>query len=373
MNYLIRNVRLEDKENVDILVIGSHIIDIGQKLEYSLPAMKIVDAHGARVIAGLIDQHVHSIGGGGEDGPASRVPPIVFSDCAKAGVTTLVGTLGTDSHTRSLRDLLAMTQALDETGINAYCLTGSYEYPSPTLTGDVADDLLFCKPVIGCKLAISDHRCSCPTTEEIIRLASKVRLGGLISHKVGELHIHVGADSRGIEQLFDIIERTILPVTIFRPTHMGSHLEQAERFVRKGGFVDITAGRNAPEAIATLLSRLPPALWPQVTVSSDSNGSLPKWNDKREIIGMDRGRMTSLLQTLSILVEEKGLPLSEVLPLFTSNVAKALHFTQVGSVEIGKQADLVLLDGEFQVQSVMAKGVWLSFDSQILVKGMFED
>ena len=48
-----------------------------------------------------------------------------FSDCVRAGVTTMVGLLGTDCRTRSLADLLAMTKGLTATGITSYCLTGA--------------------------------------------------------------------------------------------------------------------------------------------------------------------------------------------------------------------------------------------------------
>ncbi|MDD7201938.1 MAG: beta-aspartyl-peptidase [Sphaerochaetaceae bacterium] len=374
MTVLLRDAHVcapEDKGVQDILIVGDRIVAMEKKLDVRVPGLEVIDMQGALVIPGLIDQHVHIIGGGGEDGCASRVPPLEFSDCAKAGVTSLVGTLGTDSHTRTIRDLLAKTMSLNHDGVTAHCLTGAYEYPSPTLTGNVADDLVFCEPIIGCKLAISDHRCSCPTTDEIIRLASQVRLGGLIGGKVGELHIHVGADDRGIEQLFEIQQRTILPVTQFRPTHMGRHLEQAQKWCEMGGYTDITSGKKSADAIVTLLSRLDSSKWNLVTMSSDSNGSFPKWNDKREIIGMDRGRMTSLIETIRDVVE-KGVPLEAAVSLSTSHVADALKFKDQGRIQPGCVADLAFMDG-WEVSSVMAKGQWLMRKGNLVKTGMFGD
>lgn len=374
MAWVLRSVHVyapEDKGIQDILVVGERIVAMGKKLEVVLPGLETIDMQGAAAIPGLIDQHVHIIGGGGEDGCASRVPPLEFSDCARAGVTNLVGTLGTDSHTRTVRDLLAKAMSLAHDGVTAHCLTGAYEFPSPTLTGNVADDLVFCGPIIGCKLAISDHRCSCPTTEEIIRLASQVRLGGLIGGKVGELHIHVGADERGIEQLFEIQQKTILPVTQFRPTHMGRHLEQGRKWCEMGGYTDITSGEKSADAIVTLLSRLDPSRWGLVTMSSDSNGSFPKWNDRREIIGMDRGRMTSLLETMRGAVE-KGLSFETAISLSTSHVADALKFKDYGRIQPGCMADLTFLK-DWKAYSVMAKGRWLMQKGNLVKKGMFGD
>lgn len=359
----------EDLGVQDILVAGGKIVAMGKNLEVVLPGLEEVDLEGAVVIPGLVDQHVHVTGGGGEAGFPSRVPPLAFSDCAKAGVTTLVGTLGTDSHTRTLRDLIAKVGELEQNGITAYCLTGAYEYPSPTLTGNVSDDIVFIKPVIGCKLAISDHRCSYPTTEEIIRLVGQVRLAGLESGKVGELHIHVGADPRGIEQLFEIHEKTIIPVTQFRPTHMGGHVEQAIRWCGIGGYSDITSSSTVANAALKLYEKLGKTCWDHVTMSSDSNGSFPKWNEKREIIGMDRGRMTTLLEGMEAMVKG-GMRFTDAISLSTSHPADALHFTEAGHVKVGCRADLCILDG-FKPVSVMAKGNWLLKDGQVVKTGMF--
>lgn len=370
---LLRNVRVHAPEDLgvrDVLVAGSRIEAVAEHLEVSVPGLEVVDCGGRDAVPGLVDQHVHVLGGGGEDGCASRVPPIAFSDCAKAGVTTLVGTLGTDCRTRTVRDLVANVMGLDKEGITAYCLTGSYEYPSPTLTGNVEDDIVFCAPIIGCKLAISDHRCSFPTTEEIVRLAGMCRLGGLIGGKVGELHIHVGADPRGIEQLFEIHERTILPITQFRPTHMGRHLAQAQKLVELGGYADLTAGPSTAGELTTLLSRLDRKRWSQVTMSSDSNGSFPKWNEKREIVGMDRGRMTSLLETMHAAVDA-GLDFTTAVSLCTRNVSDALKLGDAGRIAPGARADLCFLDG-WKPYAVMAKGAWLMRAGVVVKKGMFE-
>lgn len=120
---MIKHADLYTPEHVgirDMLIANDRIVAIGTNLEFSMGAIETIDLQGRIAIPGLIDQHVHSIGGGGEDGYASRVPPLRFSDCVKAGVTTLVGLLGTDSRTRSLADLLAMTKGLTATGITSY-------------------------------------------------------------------------------------------------------------------------------------------------------------------------------------------------------------------------------------------------------------
>ena len=58
------------------------------------------EAGGCIIVPGLVDIHVHLIGGGGEAGPASRTPECQLSDLLNAGITTVVGVLGTDCVSR---------------------------------------------------------------------------------------------------------------------------------------------------------------------------------------------------------------------------------------------------------------------------------
>ena len=107
----------------DILICNDRVIGVKEKIDTLPEGCRVIDAAGRKVIPGMIDQHVHVTGGGGESGFTSRVPEIQLSDIVKAGVTTVVGLLGTDSRTRSVQNLLAKTKALNEEGITAYCLT----------------------------------------------------------------------------------------------------------------------------------------------------------------------------------------------------------------------------------------------------------
>ena len=62
-----------------------------------------------------------------------------------------------------------------------------------TFTGSVREDIVFLDPVIGVgEVAISDHRSSQPTYEEILSFASDAHVAGLITGKAGILHLHLG-------------------------------------------------------------------------------------------------------------------------------------------------------------------------------------
>ena len=353
----------------DILICSDRIIAMEPELKALPEGCRIVDAAGRRVIPGLIDQHVHVTGGGGESGFTSRVPELRFSDSVKAGVTTLVGLLGTDSRTRSVRNLLAKTKALNEEGITAYCLTGAYEIPSPTLTGSVGDDIMFLQEVIGVKVAISDHRSSNLTKEEMVKLASEARIAGLLSKKPGIVHMHTGVGRQGLKMILDIVRTTDIPIQHFRPTHMRKMLEDdVVEFAGLGGYVDYTSSEEPDEKSQEILDVLARGI-PEdhLTISSDSNGSMPKWGPNKELIGITYAKMTSLFGQIKSLVLKKGMPLERALCFVTRNVAQALEiYPRKGCLAPGSDADLVVIDSEMEIQTVVAKGQVLMEEGEVV-------
>ena len=219
--------------------------------------------------------------------------------------------------------------------------------------------------------AIADHRCSHPTRDELIRLVSDIRMASLVSGKVGELHVHVGASPEGIEPIMDIVRTTDIPISHFRPTHLGRRLEEASQFTHMGGYADITAKAGVSEFFPGLMETAVPEL---LTISSDSNGSMPKWDEKHEhIVGMGVGDMANLYRVVYEMVTQQGVALEKALPFITSNVARALElYPRKGCIAEGSDADMVLLDEGYQIDTVLAKGRIMMQDKQVLVKGTFE-
>lgn len=373
---LLKNVRINldnPNEVADVFIAGGKIQAIGRKLEPALPNMEVLDGDGKTAIPGYIDQHVHITGGGGEDGFSSRVPEIQLSDCIRGGVTTLVGLLGTDSITRSVENVVAKTKALRSEGLTAYCLTGAYEYPSPTLTGSVKKDIAYIEEVIGVKIAISDHRSSNLCKQDLIRLASEARLGGLLSRKPGLVHIHVGSGKRKLGLLFDILETEDIPIQIFRPTHVGRVFDDAVRFANLGGYIDFTAEEESRESAQMMVKAFEQAPVERITLSTDSNGSMPKWNENKEIIGMGVGQITTLHHTVKSLVQDCGVPLSQAILPGTATVAKALGLAdRKGRLAEGYDADLILLDDQMNIDTVMAGGAIMMRSGSLIKKGIFE-
>ena len=153
---------------VDVLIAGGQIAWIGSGAPALPPAFEVLerDLSGARLVPGFVDGHAHVTGGGGESGYASRVPPMDPSAFTRAGVTSVVGLLGTDDTVRTTGELLAGVRGLCEVGLSAWCYTGGYHLPPCTLTGSLRGDIVHLDSVIGIgELALSDFRSSQPTLE----------------------------------------------------------------------------------------------------------------------------------------------------------------------------------------------------------------
>ena len=373
--YLVKNVKLFDPQpmgKVDILVTNDRVAAVGNDLHPQIPGLTVIDGTGKTAVPGFIDQHVHVTGGGGEGGFNSRTPELMLSTVIKAGVTTLVGLLGTDSYTKSVENVLAKTKEFNADGITAYCLTGAYVYPPVTVTGSVSKDIVYIKEILGCKLAISDHRCSRPTKEELIRLASDIRMAALVSGKPGILHIHLGGCGRQLEDIIEIVEEAYLPIKHFRPTHLDCNPKTALRFMELGGWADFTAEPSKTDELYDVIQK---AGIEHLTVSSDSNGSIPVWNEARDqVVAVKVGGMDPLYEIIRNLVVDFNVPMETAIQLITSNVARALElYPEKGTVRSGSHADMVLLDENLHIDTVMAMGKLMMKDKQLLVKGAFEE
>ncbi len=384
---LLRNAQVHAPEPLGqqhLLLGGGRILWMGATLS-ELPAtlaVQTIDLQGRRLIPGLIDAHVHVTGGGGEAGFRTRVPPLGVSRFTRAGITTVVGLLGTDDVARGPSDLLATVYALREEGLTALAFTGGYHVPPRTLTGTVRGDLVFIEALIGIgEVAISDHRSSQPTFDELLRLASDAHVAGLMTGKAGLLHLHLGDGPRGLELVRRALAESELPPRVFHPTHVNRRkalFDEALELAGRGCTIDLTAfpieeGEDAWSAADALMRYLDSgAAAERITVSSDAGGCLPVFDAEGHVCRMGVGESGALLETLHEVLQ-RGVPLERALPAFTSNPARLLRLPAKGRIRVGADADLVALDEAGAAHDVMAGGVVHVRAGHIEHRGLFEN
>lgn len=382
---LLRNANVFAPEPLGL----QNLVVCGKKLIYMRSALPQISEHfsvneidlqGKSVIPGFIDAHTHITGGGGEAGFSTRVPPVPLSRFTSAGVTSVVGLLGTDDITRNTQSVVAQVHALREEGLSAWCYTGGYHLPPTTLTGSVKSDIVFIDPIIAVgELAISDHRSSQPTFEEFIKIAAECHVARLMTGKAGVLHLHLGDGERGLSLVRRAIQETEIPARTFNPTHVNRRralFDEACELTQSGCWIDITAFETGPggyepdEAILHYLAQgLPPD---KLTISSDGGGCLPCFNAQGDLTKMDFATSQSMTSVFFSLLRQ-GQKIEQVLPFFTSNVAQLLQLANKGQLNVNGDADLVVLNTKQNgIDHVMALGRWHKFNGEQLMKGTFE-
>ena len=371
----------------DVVISSDKIEGIYENLK--IPAdfinINVIEGKGKILFPGFIDCHVHINGGGGEGGFKTRTPEIKLTDLTRAGITTVVGCIGTDAICRDMRSLLAKAKALEEEGITTYCYTGSYDIPVKTITGNIKGDIMLMDKVIGVgEVALSDHRSSQATFNEFANTVAQARVGGLLSGKAGIVNIHLGDGARKLDYLFSLIEETEIPPTQLLPTHINRSrklFKVGEDYAKEGGFIDLTTSSDpnflepeelrASEALKLLLEN--GVNISNVTFSSDGNGSMPIFDNNGNLTGLGICSVSTLYGEVKECIKTHNLKIEDAIKVITSNVASVLKLSNKGSIDAGKDADLVLVnENSLEIDTVIAKGKIMVQNGEPIAKGTFE-
>lgn len=356
----------EPRGRGDVLLVGGRVARIGaidrRAVEASGLELAVIDAADCLVTPGIIDPHEHLTGGSGERGFGTQTPEIFLGELVSAGITTVVGCLGVDTTTKTMPGLLARAKALREEGLSAFVYTGGYDVPPTTLTGSVRNDLLFVEEVIGAgEIAVSDLRAAEPSAHELARLVTDAYVGGMLSKKAGVTHFHVGDGGKRLEPLRRLLDEYEVEPAWLYPTHVERSralMEEAVELTRRGVTVDIdTVEEDLAKWLAFYLERGGDAA--RLTASSDASISSP-----RTLYGQIRDCIVGGRFAVEV-----------VLRLVTSNTARVLKLDRKGSLDVGKDADvLVLRKGSLELREVIAGGRRLMKDGQVVVaEGFLED
>lgn len=318
-----------------IIVAGGRIEKIGD-VDASAFDPEVVDATGCFVVPGLIDCHIHLIGGSGEKGFSTATPSIAARELLDAGTTTVVGLLGTDTTTKTLPALLAKVKGLRDEGLNAKMWTGGYD--ARTLTGSLRDDIVLIEEIIGAgELAIADRRGMHYDARSLARIASDCYIAGTLTGKAGVLHLHTGELREKLSIVREVLEFGV-PAASLHPTHVNRNealFAEAVELTKRGIAVDC----DVVEENMTKWLRLFDGDRSLLTISTDA----------------PIGRVASLLEQVREAASVWSL--EEALALATRNPARVLKLHDVGEIAEGKRADLLLLDAKtLELRRVIAGG-----------------
>jgi beta-aspartyl-dipeptidase (metallo-type) len=304
----------------------------------------VVDASDCIVLPGLIDPHAHLLGGSGEGGLPLATPEIFVEEIVSSGVTTLVGTLGVDTTMKTIEGLLGRVKALNEVGPTTKMWSGGYNVPPTTLLHSVRQDMMFVDEVIGVgEIAVSDERGLNQSSQELAKVVRDTHVGGLLSGKAG------------LRPLREIVDEFQCKCEWLYPTHVQRNeklLREAIDLANGGSFVDMdVVNEDLDKWLRFYIENGGPL--DKLTVSSDMDSSTPElFHD--QFCG---------------LVVRHGFSLDQILPLFTSNTARALKLSKKGCLREGHDADVVILDRTtLAVRTVFARGRSMLRDGVPLVR-----
>lgn len=358
---LVTNAQIYTPEplgKTDLLYCGPTILKLGpvdqKALLQSGLDVEILDAKGNILVPGIIDPHVHLLGGSGENGGfSSQTPEISLSELIEAGVTTVVGTLGADTIMKTMPGLLAKVKGLNDEGLSAHLYTGGYTVPPTTILKTAREDIMFIEEVIGIgEIAISDSRSEEPPPELLSRTIIDAHMGGMLSDKAGVAHFHVGPGKRKLQCLRDVLEYApdVDPAWLY-PTHINRNeelLREAIDFSRKTCFVDmdVTEGDLHHWLHVYQSSGGDPE---KLTLSSDAALTSP----------------SNLFKELKDCILHHRFRIEELWPFVSSQTAKALKFRSRGKIQQHMEPNFLILDQKsLDIIHVVSQGKFMIRDGR---------
>ncbi len=373
---ILKNISLMGKEKSSVLIGGEKILLMDEAINLNSKKAETINCDGLMAFPGLIDPHIHLAGAGGEGGFLTRTPEIDISELLLSGITCAIGSLGADGFTRSVKNLLYKVRQLNQAGLTCYLLTGSYQLPFPSITGDVFEDIILIPEVLGIgEVAISDHRSSNPSEDELYKIVSRARLAGMISSKSGAVVIHMGDEPEMFTKLEGVMSKSNFKFSNILATHCNRNPEIFEESKRVGKILNIDITTSSYEYFKEieikpskavkelLLAGISPE---RITLSSDAGGSLPEFDEKGNLKKIFYAKPYSLLSEFKDLVLNENFKPWEAIKFFSANSANFFKLSTKGKIEKDYDADIILLDEKFNLHSLIARGKFLVYKEKIL-------
>lgn len=383
--FVLRNARIYAPEELgvrDVLIAGGKVVALEPNLDLGGLRVREVDAADKLVMPGLVDAHLHVVGGGGNEGYESRIPELWVGELAAAGITTVVAPPGFDVVAKSLEGILAKTYALQNEGVSAYAMLGGFQRPFQTLTGSLIRDIFTVEKIVGVKVALGEGRASRFQEHELIELAAQLEWLWGATGKACIMHAHLGETTDPAAQLVYTMRESGVAPQRFQATHCNytpDTMAAASEVAGIGGFIDFNpilhpdfGHARATPAVQAIMQVLDAGTATElVTMTTDGNASVPLMLENGQRGAYEKS-LSWLWDTVVELVQA-GLPLSQALSFVTTNPARALRLeARKGRVRVGGDADLLIVGSDLTIEHVFANGNHLVDGGRATTMSMYE-
>ena len=359
-NALILSPNVEYKEKQSVLIEDNKIVKIAPKLD--LEADKIIDAEGKILLPGLINTHTHLsmtlFRGLADDLPLDlwlndHIWPMEANlNSEYCYIGALLGAVeliksGTTTFSDMYFYMEDVARAVDEAGLRAVLSYGMIDFDDEVKRqAEIKQNLELFKNCDGMangriKVFLGPHSPYTASEELLVqtrKLADEYNMG---------IHIHVSETEKEVTDM--LVGKSLRPfqylesIGFLGPDVVAAHsvwLNESEIKIIKKYDVKISHNPSSNMKLASGIAPVSKLMDNGICVSLGTDGASS--NNNLDLI--EEMKIASLLQKVSTL-DPNVLNSDETIAMATINGAKALGLdSQIGSVEVGKKADLILID-----------------------------
>lgn len=338
----------------------------------------VFDAAGRRIVPGFIDIHTHGAVGVDINGASAEDLEKIGKFFAKNGTTSWLASILTDTEEQTSRAISQCIEYQASAGKGAQLLGIHLEGPflASEFKGAMPEHLLKKGSV---DLAASYQRQAngniryitvSPEVEGVLELIPKLRELGIVvamGHSGADYDTSMAAIQAGSAACTHTFN-AMAPLHQHRPAIIGAALESdvycemiCDGLHLHPAIVRLLWKTKGPQRLVAITDSIMAAGLPDGNYHLGVNQVVVEKGDAK--LASDGTRAGSTLtqdRALRNLLSFTGLPLEEILPVLTENPAKLIGvYDRKGSIEDGKDADLVVLDEQNQVADVFLQGIRL--------------
>lgn len=338
----------------------------------------VFDAAGRRIVPGFIDIHTHGAVGVDINGASAEDLEKIGKFFAKNGTTSWLASILTDTEEQTSRAISQCIEYQASAGKGAQLLGIHLEGPflASEFKGAMPEHLL----KKGSEdLAASYQRLAngniryitvSPEVEGVLELIPRLRELGIVvamGHSGADYDTAMAAIQAGTAACTHTFN-AMAPLHQHRPAIIGAALESdvycemiCDGLHLHPAIVRLLWKTKGPQRLVAITDSIMAAGLPDGNYHLGVNQVVVEKGDAK--LASDGTRAGSTLtqdRALRNLLSFTGLPLEEILPVLTENPAKLIGvYDRKGSIEDGKDADLVVLDEQNQVADVFLQGIRL--------------
>lgn len=338
----------------------------------------VFDAAGRRIVPGFIDIHTHGAVGVDVNGASAEDLEKIGKFFAKSGTTSWLASILTDTEEQTSRAISQCIEYQASAGKGAQLLGIHLEGPflASEFKGAMPEHLL---KKGSADLAASYQRQAngniryitvSPEVEGVLELIPRLRELGIVvamGHSGADYDTAMAAIQAGTAACTHTFN-AMAPLHQHRPAIIGAALESdvycemiCDGLHLHPAIVRLLWKTKGPQRLVAITDSIMAAGLPDGNYHLGVNQVVVEKGDAK--LASDGTRAGSTLtqdRALRNLLSFTGLSLEEILPVLTENPAKLIGvYDRKGSIEDGKDADLVVLDEQNQVADVFLQGIRL--------------